>query len=84
MGKEHHLAQRRQKILTVIEAAGQVSVVELSARFNVSEVTIRQDLQALSEQGVLLRTRGGAVSTNTCRFCTEPLFGYQIIDKLLP
>lgn len=65
LGKEHHLAQRRQKILTALEEAGQLSVVELSARFEVSEVTIRQDLQALNEQGLLLRTRGGALSTNT-------------------
>ena len=64
MGKEHHLAQRRQKIMTALEEAGQLSVVELSAQFSVSEVTIRQDLQALSEQGLLLRTRGGALSTN--------------------
>lgn len=65
MGKGHHLAQRRQQILAAIEEAGQLSVVELSRRFNVSDVTIRQDLQALSEQGMLLRTRGGALSTNT-------------------
>lgn len=65
MGTSHHLAQRRRQILTALEEAGQLSVVELSARFNVSEVTIRQDLQALSEQGLLLRTRGGALSTNT-------------------
>lgn len=65
MGKEHNLAQRRQQILAALEEAGQLSVVELSARFDVSDVTIRQDLQALSEQGLLLRTRGGALSTNT-------------------
>ena len=65
MGKEHRLAERRQNILTAVEAAGQLSVIELSEQFNVSEVTIRQDLQALSKQGVLLRTRGGALSTNT-------------------
>ncbi|MCI0397180.1 MAG: DeoR/GlpR family DNA-binding transcription regulator [Chloroflexi bacterium] len=65
MGKEHRLAQRRQEILNVLEEAGQLSVLALCARFNVSEVTIRQDLQALSEQGLLLRTRGGALSTNS-------------------
>jgi len=65
LGTTHHLAQRRQQILTALEEAGQLSVVELSRRFNVSEVTIRHDLRALSEQGLLLRTRGGAVSTNT-------------------
>ncbi len=65
MGKEHRLAERRQHILTAVETAGQLSVIELSEQFNVSEVTIRQDLQALSKQGLLLRTRGGALSTNT-------------------
>ena len=65
MGKEHRLAERRQAILTVLEEAGQQSVIDLSLRFDVSEVTIRQDLQALSEQGLLLRTRGGALSTNS-------------------
>lgn len=65
MGKEHNLAQRRQQILTALEKAGQLSVVELSEKFDVSEVTIRQDLQALSDQGLLLRTRGGALSTKT-------------------
>lgn len=65
MGKEHQLTQRRQSILTAVEEAGEASVTKLSKRFDVSEVTIRQDLQALSEQGLLLRVRGGALSTNT-------------------
>ena len=65
MGKEHRLPERRQQILEAVQDAGQLSVAELSAQFDVSEVTIRQDLQALSEQGFLLRTRGGALSVNT-------------------
>ena len=64
VGKEHRLAERRQAILATIERAGQLSVVELSERFDVSEVTVRQDLQSLSEQGLLLRTRGGALATH--------------------
>jgi DeoR/GlpR family transcriptional regulator of sugar metabolism len=64
LGKAHHLTQRRQQILAALKEAGQLSVAELSSTFDVSEVTIRQDLQALSEQGLLLRTRGGATSTN--------------------
>jgi DeoR/GlpR family transcriptional regulator of sugar metabolism len=65
LGKEHRLPERRQQILEAVQNVGQLSVIELSDRFDVSEVTIRQDLQALSEQGFLLRTRGGAVSVNT-------------------
>lgn len=64
MGKEHRLAERRRDILAALDQVGQLSVNILSGRFNVSEVTIRQDLQALSERGLVLRTRGGAVSTN--------------------
>lgn len=63
MGKEHRLAERRQNILAALEEAGQLSVEDLSLRFDVSEVTIRQDLQALSNQGLLLRTRGRAFAS---------------------
>ncbi|MFN8453379.1 MAG: DeoR/GlpR family DNA-binding transcription regulator [Anaerolineae bacterium] len=64
MGKEHRLAERRKDILAALEQTGELSVSDLSARFGMSEVTIRQDLQALSEQGLLLRTRGRAFATN--------------------
>lgn len=64
MGKEHRLAERRQEILSALEETGQLSVAALSDRFGVSEVTIRADLQALSQQGFVLRTRGGALATN--------------------
>jgi DeoR/GlpR family transcriptional regulator of sugar metabolism len=64
LGKGHRLVERRQAILATLEDAGQLSVATLSNHFDVSEVTIRQDLQALSEQGLLLRTRGGAVASN--------------------
>lgn len=73
MGKEHRLAQRRRYILEAIEKAGELSVIELSDRFDVSEVTIRQDLQALSEQGLILRTRGRALAT-----AVMPEFSYDV------
>ena len=60
MGTEHRLTTRRQAIVEALEEAGQLSVSELSDRFGVSEVTIRADLQALSEQGLVQRVRGGA------------------------
>ena len=64
MGKAHRLVERRHEILATIEKTGRLTVAELSDRFDVSEVTIRHDLHALHEQGFLLRSRGGAVSTN--------------------
>lgn len=60
-----YLEERRQAILADLARDGRVTVAELSRRFGVSEVTIRSDLQALAEQGVLVRTHGGAVPVPT-------------------
>ncbi|HCX21410.1 MAG: DeoR family transcriptional regulator [Flammeovirgaceae bacterium] len=52
---------RRNEILTSINTDGQVYVDELSARFGVSEVTIRNDLDQLEQKNLLIRARGGAM-----------------------
>jgi DeoR family transcriptional regulator, aga operon transcriptional repressor len=56
-----YLEERRQAILDLIQVQGRAAVNDLSARFGVPEVTIRADLQALADQGCLLRTHGGAI-----------------------
>jgi len=56
------LEERRRTILDQIEHKGRVTVKELSDALQVSEVTIRQDLRALQDQGLLERTYGGAVA----------------------
>ena len=53
--------QRRHAILALLNERGEVSVDELSRRFETSEVTIRKDLAALEKNGLLLRRYGGAV-----------------------
>jgi len=53
---------RRMTIVNMLEARGRVSVAELSRLSKVSDMTIRRDLEALEREGVLRRTRGGAVS----------------------
>ena len=55
---------RQQKIIETIKQFQQATVSELSARFEVSEVTIRRDLQELSEEGIIQRTHGGALATS--------------------
>ena len=52
---------RRARILDEIESQGLVSVAKLSQEFNVSEVTIRNDLAQLEKQKMLIRARGGAI-----------------------
>lgn len=52
---------RRQAILSHIEATGTVRVTDLSQKLQVSEMTIRRDLERLEAEGLLRRTHGGAV-----------------------
>jgi DeoR/GlpR family transcriptional regulator of sugar metabolism len=54
------LAERRGKILESLQQRNTLSVAELGVLCHVSEVTIRQDLRYLAQQGLLNRTRGGA------------------------
>lgn len=53
--------ERRRLIVEQLQRQGRVSVQELSEAMQVSAVTIRQDLRALEEEGLLERTYGGAV-----------------------
>ena len=50
--------------MTLAKQDGFVSVIELAQLFQVSEVTIRSDLDVLESQELLTRTHGGA-------FCSE-------------
>jgi DeoR/GlpR family transcriptional regulator of sugar metabolism len=54
------LIDRHNKILKTVELLRTVSVQELKDRLDVSEVTIRKDLSFLEDQGLILRTHGGA------------------------
>mgnify|MGYP001220328700 CR=1 FL=1 len=52
---------RRSMILQKIKTDSAVSVSELSKEFNVSEVTIRKDLNTLYKRNLVIRTHGGAM-----------------------
>lgn len=53
--------QRHNRIRKQVEQIGAVTVQELSLRYEVSEATIRRDLEELAGQGWIQRTHGGAV-----------------------
>lgn len=55
--------ERKQKILEILSRDGKVRVNELSALFEISDVTIRMDLADLEAKGMLTRVHGGAVSS---------------------
>ena len=53
--------ERRREILAVLGQQGRVTIDEIVHRFGVSAVTARSDLDALSENGVLVRSHGGGI-----------------------
>lgn len=55
------LQQRRQAILDFIESNGEIRLNDLKVQYpEVSEMTLRRDLDYLAEQHLVLRTHGGA------------------------
>ncbi|MGB7191615.1 MAG: transcriptional repressor AgaR [Acidobacteriaceae bacterium] len=53
--------ERRQRILALLQSEGRVIVGDLSKTFGVSQITIRKDLDALQERGLVQRSHGGAL-----------------------
>jgi DeoR family transcriptional regulator of aga operon len=55
-------AERLSAVLDLLAESGQVEVDQIVERLDVSPATARRDLDALAEQQLLTRTRGGAVA----------------------
>ena len=56
--------QRREKILDLLREDGSAKVTNLAKLFKVTEVTIRQDLEKLEHDGLVVREHGGAFLKN--------------------
>jgi DeoR family transcriptional regulator, fructose operon transcriptional repressor len=54
--------QRQQAILDLLDKKHALQVTDLVALFDVSEMTVRRDLDMLERKGLLRRVHGGAVS----------------------
>jgi DeoR/GlpR family transcriptional regulator of sugar metabolism len=70
--------ERLDAIRARVDAEGWVKVAELAA-LDVSEMTIRRDLDALAEQGLVQRVRGGATAVGPRPFADR--FGRQARAK---
>jgi len=53
--------ERVKEILDYIKKEKRANVAELSKKFRVSKVTIRRDLDILSQEGAIIKTHGGAI-----------------------
>jgi DeoR family transcriptional regulator, fructose operon transcriptional repressor len=56
------LEGRRQALAEQLSSSGSLRIEDLATQFQVSTMTIRRDLQALEDDGLVRRVRGGAVS----------------------
>lgn len=72
--------QRRRDILIRLERVGGVRVASLAKTLQVTEETIRRDLERLDADGRLLRTHGGAVPIRDSR--RNPSFDTRRVTKL--
>ena len=54
-------ANRRKKILSLINQKGSIKVSEIIDKFNISSMTALRDLKALAKQGLVNKVHGGAL-----------------------
>lgn len=76
-GRRSLARQRHELIVSQLRRAGAVRVVDLAEQLHVSEMTVRRDLDALHDAGLVEKVHGGA----TIRFeraADEPGFGAKL------
>lgn len=56
--------ERLEIIIEELERNGQIKVAELAQKLDISQVTIRNDIRKLDQEGILKKTYGGAVKKN--------------------
>ncbi|MGZ6268762.1 MAG: DeoR/GlpR family DNA-binding transcription regulator, partial [Candidatus Limnocylindrales bacterium] len=70
--------ERRQQMASLVAENGRARVVDLAARFGVSAVTVRKDLEVLESERRLVRTHGGAIAPEKNR----PELAFAIRERL--
>ena len=56
--------ERYSRILAIVDLEGSVRIADLIQRLEISESTVRRDLAAMDEKGLLIKVHGGAISLN--------------------
>lgn len=57
---------RQERLLELLRARGSIVVSEIAPQFEVSELTIRRDINALAHRGLVTRVHGGATLITRC------------------
>ncbi|GGV81304.1 transcriptional regulator [Streptomyces thermoviolaceus subsp. apingens] len=66
--------ERQREIVRIARATGQVDVTTLAAELGVAKETVRRDLRALEDHGLVRRTHGGAYPVESASFETTLAF----------
>ncbi len=66
--------ERRHEIVRLARATGSVDVTALAADLGVAKETVRRDLRALEDHGLVRRTHGGAYPVESAGFETTLAF----------
>lgn len=67
-------AKRRDHILQSVLLEGALKVSDLARELNVSDITIRRDINQLSRQGLVRKVHGGVIDAHHHLASREPLF----------
>jgi DeoR/GlpR family transcriptional regulator of sugar metabolism len=67
-------AERHRQILRSVSAKGALSVTRLAHELGVSDVTIRRDLKALTDRGLVTKVHGGVTAEPSDFLAHEPAF----------
>ena len=62
--------ERKRGVLEFVTQRKRATVTELCAHFDVSPATMRSDLRDLEQEGLLVRTHGGATVNEKARFAS--------------
>ena len=81
-GRKASAAERRGGISQLLAQSSYMSIADLAGRFNVSEMTIRRDLDVLVAQGVAERAHGGAVALRGRRAVPVDIFEPAFDERL--
>jgi len=68
MKVERNTLSRRAEILESLQSKGEISVIAISKKYKISDVSVRNDLAHLEKKGLLIRTRGGAIKAQPVNF----------------
>ncbi len=70
--------KRQSSIVNLVNSSGKISVTQLSEQLGVSEVTIRKDLNLLSNYGIIIRQHGFAIKKNSVDIRNRLSVNYDI------